>query len=124
MNLRGISYACDSHGDPARDLRVIREELHCNAVLLYGSDLERLSEAARLALGSGLDVWFQPRLADRPRRAVLKHLARAAELAEGLRREHPDRVVFVAGCEFSLFTRGMIPGPHTMIRLRMLRHLL
>lgn len=123
MDLRGISYATDSGGDAARDLRVIREELHCTAVLLYGADLARLEEAAGLALAAGLDAWVQPRLADRPRRRVLAHLEEAATRAEALRAAHPGRVVFVAGCEFSLFTRGMIPGPHTMLRLRMLRHL-
>lgn len=123
MQLRGISYDCDAPGDVAGDLRAVHDELHCTTVLLFGANLDNLSDAAEVALAAGLDVWFQPRLSDRPRRQVLRHLADGAEIAERIRAEHPGRVVFVAGCEFSLFTRGMIPGPHTMIRLRMLRHL-
>lgn len=121
MDLRGISYAVDHDGDPGRDLQVIRDELHCSAVLVYGSDVARLDGAARLALAAGLDVWYQPRLPDKPRRELLDHLARAAIAAEAIRAEHPGRVVFVAGCEHSLFTPGLIPGPHTFVRLKLLR---
>lgn len=121
MQLRGISYDGDALGDPDRDLRAIRDQLHCTTVLVYGANLDNLREVAQTALDAGLDVWFQPRLADRPRRNLLRHLAEGAAIAEELRTAHPQRVVFVAGCEHSLFSRGMIPGPHTMVRLRMLR---
>ena len=40
--------------------------------------------------------------------------------AEAVRAEHGG-VTFVAGCEHSLFTNGLIPGPHTLIRLKLLR---
>lgn len=32
------------------------------------------------------------------------------------------RVTLVLGCEHSLFARGLIPGPHLLVRLRLLRH--
>lgn len=130
MEIAGISYAVDGSdgppGDPAvlrRDLCAIRDELHCTHVLLFGADVGRLAAAGRLALELGLDVWVQPRLADRPREETLAHLVSAAAAAEQLRVAHPGRVTFVAGCELSLFTRGMIPGPRVVVRLMMLRWL-
>ncbi|MBB4663445.1 abortive phage infection protein [Conexibacter arvalis] len=129
MRVGGISYAVDDdHHDLAwapatvrRDLLAIRDELRCNAVMVYGRDVERLEAAGAIALELGLDVWVQPRLAERRRRETVAHLARGAEAAERLRVAHPGRVTFVAGCEHSLFARGLIPGPHLLVRLRMLR---
>ena len=120
MKLRGISYAVDHDTDVRRDLAVIRDELHCTAVLLYGAHIGRLRVAAGIARELGLEVWFQPRLADQPQRKVLEHLEMAARSAEAVRAEHGG-VTFVAGCEHSLFTNGLIPGPHTLIRLKLLR---
>jgi hypothetical protein len=120
VRLRGISYTVDHDTDVRRDLEVIRDELHCTAVLLYGAHIGRLRVAARTARELGLEVWFQPRLPDHSRRKVLEHLGRAAAAAETVRAEHGG-VTFVAGCEHSLFTRGLIPGPHTFVRLKLLR---
>ena len=120
MELRGISYSIDGVGDPRRDLEVIRDELHCTTVLLYGRHIGRLAATARSARRLGLDVWLQPRLPDQSRRKVLEHLGLAASAAETVRAEH-GRVTFVAGCEHSLFTNGLIPGPHTFVRLKLLR---
>ena len=91
-------------------------------MLIYGSDLERLTAAAQLALSHTDSTCGSSRGSRiRSRRALLQHLDRAAEAAEELRARDPGRVVFVAGCEHSLFSRGMIPGPHTMVRLQLLR---
>jgi hypothetical protein len=120
VQLRGISYAVDHAPDPRRDLAVIRDELHCTTVLLYGAHIGRLRVAAVAARELGLDVWFQPRLQDQPQRKVLEHLEMAARSAEAVRAEHGG-VTFVAGCEHSLFTNGLIPGPHTFVRLKLLR---
>ena len=108
--------------DVRRDLGVIRDELHCTAVLLYGAHIGRLRVAAITARELGLEVWFQPRLPDHSRGKVLEHLGRAAAAAETVRAEHGG-VTFVAGCEHSLFTNGLIPGPHTFVRLKLLRFL-
>ena len=43
-----------------RELRVIREDLHCNAVRITGGDLERLKAAASHAAAAGLEVWTHP----------------------------------------------------------------
>lgn len=120
VKLRGISYTVDHDTDVRRDLEAIRDELHCTTVLLYGAHIGRLRVAANAARELGLVVWFQPRLADQGARTVLEHLERAAAAAETVRAEHGG-VTFVAGCEHSLFTNGLIPGPHTFVRLKLLR---
>jgi hypothetical protein len=49
VRLRGISYTVDHDTDVRRDLEVIRDELHCTTVLLYGAHIGRLRVAARTA---------------------------------------------------------------------------
>ncbi|WP_435112279.1 CPBP family glutamic-type intramembrane protease [Nocardiopsis synnemataformans] len=93
-----------------QEMRVIREDLHCTAVTVFGEDPGRLEEAARLALDRGLYVWIQPRLVDAAPRELTAHLGRAAEAAERLRRDHPGRVGLNVGCEISVFATGVLPG--------------
>ncbi len=100
------------------DMRVIARDLHCDAVTVLGTDLERLREAAEFVLAEGMDVWIQPRLVDGTRAACLKHLAEAAELAEELRVKHPGRIALNIGCELSLFMRGILPGWNFWVRMR------
>lgn len=100
--------------DVRRDLRVIAEELGCNAVLIMGSDNDRLADAGAAARELGLFAWLQPRLFDADPAEVLVHLDRAAELAEDLRRRYGD-VGLNVGCELSLSANGFVPG-RTFIR--------
>jgi hypothetical protein len=76
LAVRGISYALE--GLPPEsvhaDLRVIRDELRCTAVMLIGTDARELAEAARSALGLGLDVWIRPHLEDARPRQLREHL--------------------------------------------------
>jgi hypothetical protein len=93
-----------------RELQVIRDDLHCNAVKICGRDLDRLVAATEDALRLGLEVWFSPELWNhRPKRTVA-YLATAAEAAERLRQRWPDRVVLSVATEATLFLRGIIPG--------------
>ncbi|WP_152360666.1 abortive infection protein [Microlunatus speluncae] len=100
--------------DVRRDLRVIADELACNAVMIMGSDNDQLAEAGAVARELGLFAWLQPRLFDHDPDEVLDHLGRAAELAEELRRQHGD-VGLNVGCELSLSVNGFVPG-RTFIR--------
>ena len=102
------------------ELRVIDEELHCTTVTLFGRDLDRMEEAARIALDRGLEVWLQPRSMDAGHEEVIAHVERAADLAERLRLEHPDRVVLSVGCELTILNRGIVPGPNMDVRVWML----
>ncbi len=129
MDLKGVNYDVGtaylpaessrslwSSADVIRDLRLIRRELHCNSVNLYGSDLARLTEGAALALDEGLAVSIQPRLIDGDRGAMLHFLEQGAREAERLRRSGP--VTLNTGCELSLFTAGFLPGRSFLARIR------
>ena len=74
--------------DPAttrRELQIIRDDLHCNAVRFQGTDIGRLTKAATDALElGGLQVWFSPELFKRSREETVAYLARAATAAEPL----------------------------------------
>jgi hypothetical protein len=43
-----------------RELAIIRDDLHCTAVRLIGTDLDRIEFAAGEAAALGLEVWFSP----------------------------------------------------------------
>jgi hypothetical protein len=124
LEVRGINYDVGTdygasptrtHWDLAaarRDLEVIRDELHCTTVNLYGRAPHRIAESAAAALDLGLGVWVQPRLIDHHTDATLDHLTEMAGLTEELRAGHPPTCALVLniGCEWSLFSNGIIPG--------------
>ena len=92
-----------------REMRVIQDDLHCNAVRITGGDADRLEIAALHAAHAGLEVWFSPFTADLTTDELLDFLADCAERAERLRKLGAE-VVFVTGAELSLFTVGFLPG--------------
>ncbi|WFB06155.1 abortive infection protein [Streptomyces sp. LX-29] len=92
-----------------REIRAIRERLHCNAILLLGSDLDRLLESARIAAAHGLFVWFEPRQFDQDAERTLAFLSAVARAAERLRVRHAG-VGLSVGCELSIFMSGLVPG--------------
>lgn len=100
-----------------RELEIIRDDLHCNAVRLQGREISRLYSSASDALDLGLEVWFSPELWDRTPDETLVYLADAAKDAETLRSRAPDRVVLSVGSELTLFMRGFIPGKTVLERL-------
>jgi hypothetical protein len=100
------------HFDPAvvvRELTIIRDDLHCNAVQIIGGDPERLERAATCAAQLGLEVWFSPYPLELTTGEMLRLFADCAERAERLRQAGAE-VVFVAGVELSLMNRGFLPG--------------
>ncbi|MET9252630.1 hypothetical protein [Streptomyces sp. NPDC003717] len=100
------------HFDPAvvrRELAVIRDDLHCDAVQVIGGDPDRLEQAARAAAGLGLEVWFSPYPLESEPEQILSLFRDCAERAERLRRQGAA-VVFVAGVELSVMNRGFLPG--------------
>jgi hypothetical protein len=92
-----------------QEIRAIRDELHCTAIGIFGTDVDRIVEAATVALEDGLTVWLQPRLVDAGPQDTLDHLAKAAAAAEALRRRYAA-VTLNVGCELSVFSAGIIPG--------------
>ncbi|CCB72923.1 MULTISPECIES: hypothetical protein [Streptomycetaceae] len=92
-----------------REMRVIREDLRCEAVRVTGGDADRLETAARAAADAGLEVWYAPFTNGLTQDELLAFLLDAAERAERLRRDGA-RVVFLTGSEITLFTDGFLPG--------------
>ncbi|MGW1656642.1 hypothetical protein [Streptomyces atratus] len=121
MRARGISYDTGfvKNGavsrklfDPevvGRELRIIRDDLHCNAVRVMGGDPERVELAAGYAADLGLEVWFSPYPLELTADEMLSLFADCAERAERLRRRGAE-VVFVVGAELSLMNKGFLPG--------------
>jgi hypothetical protein len=91
------------------DITVIAEELRCDAVRLSGRIPERLSTAAGYAAAAGLEIWFAPFPVDLSPEQLLPFFADCAERAEAVR-ESGAEVVFVVGCEMSVFCHGFIAG--------------
>lgn len=101
-------------------MRVIRRDLSCTSVMLIDSEVGSLVEAARIALDEGLEVVVRPHLPDVRAGAVLKHLQAMALASEDLRIAAPGRVTLLVGTEFSLTSRGIVPGPHQLLRLALI----
>jgi hypothetical protein len=131
MRARGISYDTGfvhngiighKNFDPEvvkRELRVIRDDLHCNAVRVMGGDPERIELAAGYAAELGLEVWFSPYPLELTADEMLALFADCAERAERLRQRGAE-VVFVTGAELSLMNKGFLPGDSTGERVELL----
>jgi hypothetical protein len=102
-----------------RELRIIRDDLHCNAVRVIGGDPERLEFAATYAADLGLEVWFSPYPLELTTDEMLSLFADCAERAERLRRRGAE-VVFVTGAELSLMNKGFLSGDTLDQRLEQL----
>jgi hypothetical protein len=100
-----------------RELEVIQDDLHCNAVRICGRDIGRLVTAAQDALGQGLEVWLSPELWNKGQPRTLAYLAKAAAAAEDLRQRWPEKVVLSVASEATLFTQGIVPGRSLASRL-------
>ncbi|MDQ7810972.1 hypothetical protein Q5425_45230 [Amycolatopsis sp. A133] len=95
-----------------REIRVIAEDLHCDAVRITGGDPERLAVAARHAADAGLEVWFSPFPCELPAAELVPYFAGCADRAR-----EAGAAVFVTGCELSLFSPGFVPGPDSLARI-------
>ncbi|MFC8538325.1 hypothetical protein ACFUJY_31050 [Streptomyces sp. NPDC057249] len=121
MRARGMTYdtgfvlhgrTSRQHFDLAavrRELAIIRDDLHCDAVQIIGGDPDRLEQAASAAAALGLEVWFSPYPLELEPEQILTLFRDCAARAERLRQEGAA-VVFVAGVELSVMNRGFLPG--------------
>ncbi|MEV7012398.1 hypothetical protein [Streptosporangium sp. NPDC051022] len=98
-----------------REMEIIRRDLGCSAVRIFGEDPDRLRVAAAYALEAGLHVWLSPDLFNSGRREWLPYLAACARTAREL--GSPD-VVFVVGRELTFFMRGLVLGGDAFARMR------
>lgn len=97
-----------------KNLYEIKNSLKCNAVRIYGEDINKLVECSKIALSYGLQVWFSPRLIDGTKESTLKYIINNAIEAEKLRRIAD--IVFVIGNEFTIDTKGFVSGNTYMDR--------
>ncbi|MBO0780995.1 MAG: abortive infection protein, partial [Ktedonobacteraceae bacterium] len=85
-----------------RELEIIKNDLHCNAIRIVGTDIDRLIAATEDALKQGLEVWLSPWRPEKSAQETLDYIVRCAEAAEGLRQQFPA-LVFILGSELTLF---------------------
>jgi hypothetical protein len=100
-----------------REFEIIKNDLHCNAVMIYAQDIGRVTAASQAALEQGLDVWFAPILWDKSPQETLEYIKKGAAAAEPLRAQYPDRVVFCLGGELTLFMKGIVEGKRLTDRM-------
>jgi hypothetical protein len=99
-----------------REMEIIKNDLHCNAVRISGQDISRLTLAAEFAIQQGLEVWFSPALIDADEQETLIYFAECAKAAEKIRMQSPH-IIFVAGCELTFFMKGLVEGDTAFDRM-------
>jgi len=88
-----------------REMRIIKNDVHCNAVRITGGDADRLETAAKLASAEGLEVWYCPFTCGLTIDELTSFLVDAAERAQRIRISGAA-VVFIIGSEISLCNVG------------------
>jgi hypothetical protein len=99
-----------------RELEIIRQDLHCNAIRISGTNIDRLIVTAEDALKQGLEVWLSPHLHDKNEQETLEYTITCAAAVEKLRQQW-SQVIFILGCELTWFMQGILPGNNFMERL-------
>jgi hypothetical protein len=100
-----------------RELAIIRDDLHANAVRVGGSDVARMIATSEIALSLGLEVWLSPAFYGYQPSETTTLLVAAARAVSTLEKANPGRVVFVAGSELTLFMADLLPGKDVASRL-------
>ena len=129
MRLKGVSYDVGRvmgfnwrpHFDPKivhRELEIIKNDLHCNAVRICGFDIDRLMISSEAALDVGLEVWLSPEMWDKSPEKTLNYITKAAAAAEQLRQRYSERLVFSVGSESTLFMKGIVEGKNFSARIK------
>ena len=99
-----------------REMQIIKNDLHCNAVRITGGDADRLEITAKIAADAGLEVWYCPFTCNLTREELQHFLVDAAERAEQIRSRRAE-VVFLTGSEISFFTKGFFSDDELNDRL-------
>jgi hypothetical protein len=106
----------------ARELEIIKNDLHCNAIRISGTDINRLRAASEKALELGFEVWLSPHLHDHDRYETYNYTLQCALMAEELRSRWQN-LVFITGCELTLFMNGILDGKNIYERLNNLSNI-
>jgi hypothetical protein len=121
MRLKGICYDVGAYmgmnwrpdfdlRSVKRELQIIKDDLHCNAIRITSRDISRLTATAKDALEQGLEVWFSPVLWDETPESTLEYVTQAARVAESISQNSQDKMVFVLGGELTIFMRASWKG--------------
>lgn len=102
-----------------REMHIIKNDLHCNAVRITGGDADHLETAATLAVSEGLEVWYCPFTCGLTISELSSFLIDAAERSERIRSSGAD-VVFITGLEISLFNKGIFKEEKLAERLALI----
>jgi hypothetical protein len=103
------------------DMRAIKNDLHCNAVRIFGKDIGRLMMASTAALENGLNIWLSPRLINGAIEETYAHIKEAASQFQLLKQKFQNReMVFIIGGEMTIDTRGFIKGDTIHERIKYL----
>lgn len=111
LNFNGEGFSVEPF-DPAlvkHDMQTIANDMHANAVRVEGEEISRLETAARAAHSMGLKVFFNPWKMNAGIDETRTYYEEAAKKAEELRNQGID-MVFIAGCEYTIFGKGVFPG--------------
>ncbi len=100
-----------------RELEIIKNDLHCNAVRICGLAIDRLMMATEDALKQGLEVWLSPEMWDKSQEETLDYLVKAAAAVEQLRSDFPQQLVLSVGSELTLFMQGIVEGNNFLERM-------
>jgi hypothetical protein len=84
-----ISRRSFDRGVVRRELAIIRDDLHCNAVQIIGGDPGRLEAAASYAAGLGLEAWFSPYPLELTADEIMSLFTDCAERRSGSERAGP-----------------------------------
>ncbi|KNG49873.1 hypothetical protein DDE82_001581 [Stemphylium lycopersici] len=122
MRYRGIVYDVGLHFEEgklsiepfsptlvAHDMKTIAHSLHAKAVRIEGEPIYRLVTASQAAHAQGLTVFFNPWKMNATVEETCAYVKEAAIAAEQLRTSGTD-IVLVAGCEYTIFSKGVFPG--------------
>jgi hypothetical protein len=131
MQIRGINYDVGAESEMGgnwrpdynplivqRELEIIKNDLHCNAIGITGKDIGRVIGTAEAALDIGLEAWICPILWGKSPERTLSYITEAAQAAQPLHERYPGKVVFSVGTELTLFMQGIVPGKFLAQRMR------
>ena len=99
-----------------KEIGIIKNDLHCECIRILGYDIERLTKTSEFALELGMQVWLSPVFIDATQEQYADYIRECANAAEKLREKY-NTMVFVAGCEFSLYIHGFIKGDNCYERI-------
>ncbi len=122
LSIKGINYDIGTRYTPPfitraelnrpmikQEMLIIKNQLGCNALRIYGEKFDYLEFSSEAALSYGFKVWLSPRFIDRTPSTTKGLIMQAAVIAQKIW-EMDKGTVFIIGNEFTLDMKGFIDG--------------